>query len=165
MFSSNNRSSTPMTCGFKVDTKSPSWHKSMTKVLKKIKGGNFSLDTDEGMAYVSGRGDPKELLKVVGSMNGNAAEMTFVKTGGYHHYDHHHHHHHQYPNNPQYPNPHDNSNFCYGQPVPQPYNSYWPCGANDYSQQHRPYYPQSPAMQPHPHQYPYPGYSNHYGYY
>ncbi|XP_010485334.1 PREDICTED: uncharacterized protein LOC104763689 [Camelina sativa] len=161
MFSSNNRSSTPMTCGFKVDTKSPAWYKSMTKILNKIKGGNFSLDADEGMAYVSGRGDPIELLKLVGSIKGKAAEMTFVKTGGYHHYDDHHH---QYHNH-QYPNLQYNSNFVYGQPIPQSYNSYWPSDANCYSQQHRPYYPQSPAMQPHLHQYPYPGYSNHYGYY
>ena len=33
------------TCGFKVNTNSPEWHKSMTKILKKIKGLYFHLHT------------------------------------------------------------------------------------------------------------------------
>ncbi|KAG7539528.1 hypothetical protein ISN44_As13g031620 [Arabidopsis suecica] len=147
MFSSNNRS-TQLTCGFKVNTNSPEWHKSMTRILKKIKGGDFLLDVDQGIAYISGEGDPNKLLKLMGSIKGKAAEMTFVKTGGRHHL--------HYPNLLHY-----NSNSYYGQPPS--YNSYWPSD-NCYSRQHPPYYSQSLAMQPYHHQYPYPGYSN-YGYY
>lgn len=36
------------------------------------------------MAYVSGRGDPNKLLKLMGSKKGKAAEMAFVRTGGHH---------------------------------------------------------------------------------
>nr|BAB10913.1 unnamed protein product [Arabidopsis thaliana] len=91
MFSSNNRS-TQLTCGFKVNTNSSEWYKSITRILKKVKGGDFLLDADEGRAYISGLGDPHKLLKLMGSVKGKAAEMTFVKTGG-----HHHHHQHHYP--------------------------------------------------------------------
>ncbi|EOA15141.1 hypothetical protein CARUB_v10028517mg [Capsella rubella] len=120
MFSSNNRS-TQLTCGFKVDTNSPAWQKSMAKILKNIKGGEFSLDVDEGMAYVSGEGDPNKLLKLMAG-------------GGYHHL--------HYPNLFYY-----NSNSCYGQPPS--YNSYCPSDENCYSQQqHWQYFSQSPAMQP-----------------
>ncbi|KAL9294596.1 hypothetical protein AtEden1_Chr3g0206991 [Arabidopsis thaliana] len=90
MFSSSH-TSTSLTCGFKVNTSSPEWHKSMTKILKKIKGGNFWIDVDEGMAYVTGHGDPNKLLKLMGSKRGKDAEMAFVKTGTQHHQHHHHH--------------------------------------------------------------------------
>jgi len=91
----------------------------MTKILKKIKGffsfykhiyishifvdsisysfydnglgGNFWIDVDEGMAYVTGHGDPNKLLKLMGSKRGKDAEMAFVKTGTQHHQHHHHH--------------------------------------------------------------------------
>ncbi|KAF2588790.1 hypothetical protein F2Q70_00040701 [Brassica cretica] len=107
MFSSN-RQTTRLTCGFKVNTSSPEWHKSMTKILKKIKGGNFWIDVDEGMAYVTGQGDPNKLLKLMASRKGKDAEMAFVKTGTHHHHDHSH-----------FGNSYQNSYF--GQSTP-----YWP---------------------------------------
>ncbi|CAH8388763.1 unnamed protein product [Eruca vesicaria subsp. sativa] len=71
MFSTSR--STRLTCGFKVNTNSPKWHKSMTKILNKIKGGNFWIDVDEGMAYVTGLGDPNKLLKFMASRRGKDA--------------------------------------------------------------------------------------------
>lgn len=149
------------TCGFKVNTNSPEWHKSMTKILKKIKGlflfykhiyrtflytqslffwlclgGNFWIDVDEGMAYVTGQGDPNKLLKLMGSKRGKDAEMAFVRTGT-HHPQHHHHHDPNFFNNCQ--------NSYFGQ---------WPG-----------YYPPGSAMQPYHHQYPFSGGYNNYGYY
>ncbi|KAG7560413.1 hypothetical protein ISN45_Aa05g019470 [Arabidopsis thaliana x Arabidopsis arenosa] len=136
MFSSSRPGSTSLTCGFKVNTNSPEWHKSMTKILKKIKGGNFWIDVDEGMAYVTGQGDPNKLLKLMGSKRGKDAEMAFVRTGT-HHPQHHHHHDPNFYNNCQ--------NSYFGQ---------WPG-----------YYPPGSAMQPYHHQYPFSGGYNNYGYY
>ncbi|KAL1199709.1 hypothetical protein V5N11_012978 [Cardamine amara subsp. amara] len=135
MFSSSRPTTTNLTCGFKVNTNSPEWHKSMTKILKKIKGGNFWIDVDEGMAYVTGQGDPKKLLKLMGSRRGKDAEMAFVKTGTQY-----------YPQHDFYNN--------YQNPFGHSTSSYWPgC------------YSQAPAMQPYHHQYPYHGGYNSYGYY
>ncbi|XP_009115783.1 uncharacterized protein LOC103841023 [Brassica rapa] len=149
MFSSN-RQTTRLTCGFKVNTSSPEWHKSMTKILKKIKGGNFWIDVDEGMAYVTGQGDPNKLLKLMASRKGKDAEMAFVKTGTHHHHDHSH-----------FGNSYQNSYF--GQSTP-----YWP-GDMNMSNYHpsssHGYYPSAPpAMQPYQQQYPYSG-GYGYGYY
>ncbi|CAG7883509.1 hypothetical protein HID58_012063 [Brassica napus] len=125
MFSSN-RQTTRLTCGFKVNTNSPEWHKSMTKILKKIKGGNFWIDVDEGMAYVTGQGDPNKLLKLMASGRGKDAEMAFVKTGI-----------HSY----------------FGQTTPYwPVDmnlSYHPSSSRSY------YLSGPPVMQPYQHQYPY----------
>ncbi|EOA25458.1 hypothetical protein CARUB_v10018796mg [Capsella rubella] len=143
MFSLSRPTTTTLTCGFKVNTNSPEWHKSMTKILKKIKGGNFWIDVDEGMAYVTGQGDPKKLLKLMGSKRGKDAEMAFVRTGTHHQYHHHHHHDHNFYNN------HQNASY-FGQSTP-----YWPG-----------YYPPASGMQPyHQHQYPFAGGYNNYGYY
>ncbi|XP_010503778.1 PREDICTED: uncharacterized protein LOC104780933 [Camelina sativa] len=135
MFSSSRTKN--LTCGFKVNTNSPEWHKSMTKILKKIRGGNFWIDVDEGMAYVTGQGDPNKLLKLMGSKRGKDAEMAFVKTGTHHH------------------RPHHDPNFCNNYPSSffggQSATPYWPG-----------YYPQGQGMVPFQ-QYPF-GYSN-YGYY
>lgn len=99
-------------------------------------GGNFWIDVDEGMAYVTGQGDPNKLLKLMGSKRGKDAEMAFVKTGTHHH----HRHDHNFYNNYQ--------NSYFGQST-----QYWPG-----------YYSQGTAMQPY--QYPFPGgYNNNYGYY
>ncbi|KAL1199710.1 hypothetical protein V5N11_012979 [Cardamine amara subsp. amara] len=136
MFSSSHP--TNLTCGFKVNTNSPDWHKSMTKILKKVKGGNFWIDVDEGMAYVTGQGDPKKLLKLMGSRSGKDAEMAFLKTGTQHYPQHDHH---NFYNN--YQNSFGHSTL-----------SYWPG-----------YYSQAPAMQPYHHQYPYHSGYNSYGYY
>ncbi|XP_010548819.1 PREDICTED: uncharacterized protein LOC104820146 [Tarenaya hassleriana] len=82
MFFSNHHP-TRMTCGFKVSTNSPGWHKSMAKILKKIKGGDFAIDVEEGVAYVSGEGDIEKLLKLMGSNTDKGTEMAFVKTGSW----------------------------------------------------------------------------------
>ncbi|XP_056855742.1 uncharacterized protein LOC130505174 [Raphanus sativus] len=79
----------------------------MTKILKKIRGGNFWIDVDEGMAYVTGQGDPNKLLKLMASRKGKDAEMAFVKTGIHHHSN--------------FGNSYQNSYF--GQSTP-----YWPAG-------------------------------------
>ncbi|CAH8364461.1 unnamed protein product [Eruca vesicaria subsp. sativa] len=142
---SSNRHTTRLTCGFKVNTSSPEWHKSMTKILKKIKGGNFWIDVDEGMAYVTGQGDPKKLLKLMASRRGKDAEMAFVKTGTHNHSN--------FGNNYQ--------NSYFGQSTP-----YWPGDMNSYhpSSSHG-YYPSAqPVMQPYQQQFPYPG-GYGYGYY
>ncbi|KAJ0248881.1 Metal ion-binding protein [Hirschfeldia incana] len=137
MFSSN-RHKTRLTCGFKVNTNSPEWHKSMTKILKKIRGGSFWIDVDEGMAYVTGQGDPNKLLKLMASRKGKDAEMAFVKTGI-------HHHNHDHSN---FGNSYQNSYFSQLTP-------YWP-GHPFLS--HGYYYPSGPpAMQPYVQQYPYQG--------
>ncbi|KAF3592163.1 hypothetical protein DY000_02026457 [Brassica cretica] len=136
MFSSNRRT-TRLTCGFRVNTNSPEWHKSMTKILKKIKGGSFWIDVDEGMAYVTGQGDPNKLLKLMASGRGKDAEMAFVKTGIHHHSN--------FGNNYQ--------NSYFGQTTP-----YWPVGMNlsYHPSSSYGYYPSGlPAMQPYQHQYPY----------
>ncbi|CAF2019012.1 BnaC07g32010D [Brassica napus] len=136
MFSSNRRT-TRLTCGFKVNTNSPEWHKSMTKILKKIKGGSFWIDVEEGMAYVTGQGDPNKLLKLMASGRGKDAEMAFVKTGIHHHSN--------FGNNYQ-------NSYC-GQTTP-----YWPVGMNlsYHPSSSYGYYPSGlPAMQPYQHQYPY----------
>ncbi|CAH2043056.1 unnamed protein product [Thlaspi arvense] len=129
MFSSNDRS-TRLTCGFKVNTSSTEWHKSMTKILKTIKGGGFALDADKGMAYVSGRADPNKLLKLMGSLKGRSAQMAFLQTCG-------HRHHH-----PHDPNLFHNSYFNVQSPS---CNSYWPSDL---------------GLQPYHHQYSYPGYND-----
>lgn len=167
------------TCGFKVNTNSPEWHKSMNKILKKIKGlffdiniklivyrlrrlniifsdsgynmvlgGNFWIDVDEGMAYVTGQGDPNKLLKLMGSKRGKDAEMAFVKTSTNHHD------HHNFYNNYQ-----QNSYFG-GQSTP-----YWPSDMSYLPSPSPGYYSPATAMQPYHQQYPYPGGYNNYGYY
>ncbi|VVB05301.1 unnamed protein product [Arabis nemorensis] len=113
----------------------------MTKILKKIKGGNFWIDVDEGMAYVTGQGDPNKLLKLMGSKRGKDAEMAFVKTGD------------DFRN---FHNNHQNSYF--GQSTP-----YWPVDMS-YTQSQG-YYPSAPAMQSYHQQYPYSGGYNSYGYF
>ncbi|CAH2064427.1 unnamed protein product, partial [Thlaspi arvense] len=147
MFSSSRQTSTRLTCGFKVNTSSPEWHKSMTKILKKIKGGNFWIDVDEGMAYVTGQGDPNKLLKLMGSRRGKDAEMVFVKTGTT-----------QHPQSSYYGQssaPYWPSDMSYMQPSTYQPSSY------------QGFYPQTQAIQPYyQQQYPYSsGYSNNYGYY
>ncbi|XP_015902604.4 uncharacterized protein LOC107435493 [Ziziphus jujuba] len=53
----------------------------MTKVLKKIGGATYSIDAEEGIAYVSGKVDPQKLLRRLVNA-GKEAELCWVKTGG-----------------------------------------------------------------------------------
>ncbi|KAJ4725211.1 Metal ion binding protein [Melia azedarach] len=77
MFSSSTNAK--MTCGLKVNTNDPGWYKSMTKVLKKIKGASYTIDVEEGMAYVTGRVNPTKLLRKLKS--GNYANLCWVSAG------------------------------------------------------------------------------------
>ena len=100
-------------------------------------GGSFWIDVEEGMAYVTGQGDPNKLLKLMASGRGKDAEMAFVKTGIHHHSN--------FGNNYQ-------NSYC-GQTTP-----YWPVGMNlsYHPSSSYGYYPSGlPAMQPYQHQYPY----------
>ncbi|GMY31084.1 heavy metal-associated isoprenylated plant protein 32 [Fagus crenata] len=54
-----------MKCALKVDTQSPGWHKAMIKVLSNIQGVSYTIDGQQGKAYVSGNIDPGVLLKML----------------------------------------------------------------------------------------------------
>ncbi|KAF5727918.1 hypothetical protein HS088_TW21G00058 [Tripterygium wilfordii] len=69
-----------MTCGLKVDTQSPGWQKTITKVLTNIKGVSYTIDVEEGMAYVSGRVNPNTLLKKLAKA-GKHADLCWVEAG------------------------------------------------------------------------------------
>ncbi|XP_019058959.1 PREDICTED: uncharacterized protein LOC109116996 [Tarenaya hassleriana] len=142
------------TCGFKVNTNSPGWHKSLTKILKKIKGGNFAIDVEEGVAYVTGQGNLKKLLKLMGSKTSKDAEMAFVKTGSGH----------QPPYDPNYYNSNNNYYGHYGQGMP--FSSGY--AHSDMAYPYPPpsmYYSSAPRPLPYHHQYPYSGYCNYSNYY
>ncbi|KAJ6392395.1 hypothetical protein OIU77_026205 [Salix suchowensis] len=67
-------------CGLKVETKDPEWHRTLTKVLKRIKGVSYAIDVEQGMAYIRGRVDPNKLLKKL-SKGGKHADICWVETG------------------------------------------------------------------------------------
>ncbi|KAF3453358.1 hypothetical protein FNV43_RR03798 [Rhamnella rubrinervis] len=69
-----------ITCGIRLDTQSSGWYKTMTKVMKDIQGATYSIDAEEGMAYVSGKVDPQKLLKRLVKA-GKEAELCWVTTG------------------------------------------------------------------------------------
>ncbi|KAH8515025.1 hypothetical protein H0E87_003757 [Populus deltoides] len=69
-----------MSCGLKVETKDPEWHRTLTKVLKRIKGVSYAIDVEQGMAYIRGRVDPNKLLKKL-SKGGKHADICWVETG------------------------------------------------------------------------------------
>ncbi|KAM1026512.1 hypothetical protein ACFX13_040139 [Malus domestica] len=73
-------SRTYMTCGLKVDTKTGGWHKCLTKMLKKIQGASYNVDAEAGMAYISGKVDPRKLLRRLVKA-GKEAEICWVRTG------------------------------------------------------------------------------------
>lgn len=101
-----------------------------------VLGGDFWIDVDEGMAYVTGEGNPNKLLKLMGSKRGKDAEMAFVKTGTHHrqHHDH--------------SNFYNCQNSYFGQSTP-----YWPANMSYHPSTSSGYY--APAMQPYQQQYPY----------
>ncbi|GAV64011.1 hypothetical protein CFOL_v3_07529 [Cephalotus follicularis] len=69
-----------MTCGFKVNTQSPKWYTSLRKVLKEINGASYSIDVEEGMAYITGKVNPVSLLKKLQKSN-KSADLSWVMTG------------------------------------------------------------------------------------
>ncbi|CAA7019366.1 unnamed protein product [Microthlaspi erraticum] len=107
-----------------------------------VLGGDFWIDVEEGMAYVTGEGNPNKLLKLMGSKRGKDAEMAFVKTGT----------HHRDPSNF-----YNCQNSYFGQSTP-----FWPANMSYHPSASSGYYP---AMQPYQQQYPYAGGFNNYGYY
>ncbi|XP_015866690.2 heavy metal-associated isoprenylated plant protein 32 [Ziziphus jujuba] len=74
-----------MSCELKLDTKATGWHKTMTKVLKSVKGVSYSIDTQAGIAYVRGKINPDSLLKMLAKA-GKHAELLRVYSGKHHQY-------------------------------------------------------------------------------
>ncbi|KAB5568051.1 hypothetical protein DKX38_001844 [Salix brachista] len=125
-----------MSCGLKVETKDPEWHRTLTKVLKRIKGVSYAIDVEQGMAYIRGRVDPNKLLKKL-SKGGKHADICWVETGNMNPY---------MNNGYQYPPP--------GAGYPQPGPGYHPGYHPGYALAS--YYPKRPP--------PYSGYGYGYGY-
>ncbi|XP_021823135.1 heavy metal-associated isoprenylated plant protein 32-like [Prunus avium] len=69
-----------MSCQLKLDTSTPGWHKTMTKVLSKIKGVSYTIDAQAGIAHVSGTIEPDTLLKLL-SKSGKHAELLRIDSG------------------------------------------------------------------------------------
>ncbi|KAB5568054.1 hypothetical protein DKX38_001847 [Salix brachista] len=122
--------------GLKVETKDPEWHRTLTKVLKRIKGVSYAIDVEQGMAYIRGRVDPNKLLKKL-SKGGKHADICWVETGNMNPY---------MSNGYQYPPP----DGGYPQPGPGYHPGYHPGYAM------ASYYPKRPP--------PYSGYGYGYGY-
>ncbi|KAK3199912.1 hypothetical protein Dsin_023327 [Dipteronia sinensis] len=57
------------------------WYKSLSKVLRKIKGASYTINAEEGMAYITGRADPRKLLRMLKS--DKYADICWVKTGNH----------------------------------------------------------------------------------
>ncbi|XP_031271431.1 uncharacterized protein LOC116129841 [Pistacia vera] len=112
-----------MTCGLKVDTSDPGWYKSMTKILRKIKGASYNINVEEGMAYITGKANPSKLLKKLRSEK--YADLCWVMTG----------------NRITYGN---GSAYC--QPM-EPPSSYWH-NHHPVPLHHHNFYPQRPPMVP-----------------
>ncbi|TYH46446.1 hypothetical protein ES332_D11G335900v1 [Gossypium tomentosum] len=69
----------PRECfGLRVDPQSPGWYESLTKILKTIKGATYTIDAEQGMAFVSGRADSKSILK---KLRKSGLEVAWIKTG------------------------------------------------------------------------------------
>ncbi|CAK7355594.1 unnamed protein product [Dovyalis caffra] len=64
-------------CELQVDTQSPGWQKTLTKVLKSIEGLSFTIDASRGRARVSGTINPKKLLLILAKA-GKHAELLWV---------------------------------------------------------------------------------------
>ncbi|KAB2006055.1 hypothetical protein ES319_D11G314500v1 [Gossypium barbadense] len=64
--------------GLRVDPQSPGWYESLTKILKTIKGATYTIDAEQGMAFVSGRADSKSILK---KLRKSGLEVAWIKTG------------------------------------------------------------------------------------
>ncbi|KAJ4830896.1 hypothetical protein Tsubulata_011127 [Turnera subulata] len=71
-----------MTCELQVDTQSPGWHKTMTKVLKGINGLSFTIDASRGIARVSGQIEPTKLMALLAKA-GKHADLLWVDAGNH----------------------------------------------------------------------------------
>ncbi|KAL5746642.1 hypothetical protein ACOSP7_027788 [Xanthoceras sorbifolium] len=109
-----------MTCALKIDTQTAGWHKSLIKMLTNIDGVTYSIDAQQGIAYISGKVDPGKILKML-AKSGKHAELCWIDSG-------------QNPNRVPfnngygYPNSHDNGynglyygTASYGDPYNQHY--------------------------------------------
>ncbi|KAI9185205.1 hypothetical protein LWI28_005296 [Acer negundo] len=58
------------TCGLKVDTNDPEWYKSLSKVLRKIKGASYTINAEEGMVYITGAPEEVEIRQICRHLQG-----------------------------------------------------------------------------------------------
>ncbi|KDO61548.1 hypothetical protein CISIN_1g038889mg, partial [Citrus sinensis] len=70
------------TCALRVDTQTSGWHKSLIKVLARIDGVTYSIDAQQGIAYISGKVEPGTLLKLLAKA-GKHAELCWVDSGNH----------------------------------------------------------------------------------
>ncbi|MBA0730848.1 hypothetical protein Golax_022768, partial [Gossypium laxum] len=75
MFSSSEQY---LSFGLRVHPQSPGWYESLTKILKTIKGATYTIDAEQGMAFVSGRANSKSILK---KLRKSGLEVAWIKTG------------------------------------------------------------------------------------
>ncbi|XVF89330.1 hypothetical protein PTKIN_Ptkin19aG0121300 [Pterospermum kingtungense] len=112
-----------LTIGLKVNTQSPGWHESLTKVLKQIKGATYTIDAEEGMALVSGRANSNTILK---KLKKSGSDVAWIKTGK--------------------PNTYCSNGYFEGDSYLQyPYQP----GYHHYSNYYEPYVPNPPHFEPH----------------
>ncbi|KAJ0101286.1 hypothetical protein Patl1_04033 [Pistacia atlantica] len=51
-----------------VETDSPGWHKSIIKLLSIVEGASYRIDAQQGYAYISGKVDRGDFLKMVAKL-------------------------------------------------------------------------------------------------
>ncbi|KAK3227902.1 hypothetical protein Dsin_007764 [Dipteronia sinensis] len=68
-----------LTCALKIDTQT-GWHKSLIKLLTNINGVTYSIDAQQGVAYISGKVDPGKILKML-AKSGKHAELCWIDSG------------------------------------------------------------------------------------
>ncbi|KAL5548543.1 hypothetical protein UlMin_003774 [Ulmus minor] len=73
-----------MSCELEVNTKSKGWQKTITKLLENIKEVSYTIDAQAGIAYISGRIDPNDLLNKMAKA-GKHAKLVRIDAG-YHLY-------------------------------------------------------------------------------
>ncbi|KAA3472553.1 SKI family transcriptional corepressor 2-like [Gossypium australe] len=75
MFSSSEQY---LSFGLRVDPQYPGWYESLTKILKTIKGATYTIDAEQGLAFVSGRANSKSILK---KLRKSGLEVAWIRTG------------------------------------------------------------------------------------
>ncbi|KAK1575659.1 hypothetical protein Q3G72_007345 [Acer saccharum] len=68
-----------MSCALKIDTQT-GWHKSLIKMLTNIDGVSYSIDAQQGIAYISGKVDPGKILTML-AKSGKHAELCWIDSG------------------------------------------------------------------------------------
>ncbi|KAH1083800.1 hypothetical protein J1N35_023561 [Gossypium stocksii] len=64
--------------GLRVDPQSPGWYENLTKILKTIKGATYTIDAEQGIAFISGRANSKSILK---KLRKSGLEVAWIRTG------------------------------------------------------------------------------------